>query len=451
VQKKPVEAKDAQKVQAAAEPDGAPKPEAAAGGGMMGSPSRTAQVQEKAAPQSSPARPAPASKSDEKSNVLTSPYKLDLSYGGFGLGVGLFDTPVSVAVDDQENMYVVDQGNFRIQKFDRFGIFQFAWGRQGMGDGEFIEQAGPVLRMTGEFDFNKPIGILVDRDDTRNLVRVHIVDSLNNRIQRFLLIQHQGELFPSFGSQNVFWKLTKTGTVADTGPGDTIEEKYKREGRQVVLDPIYLNANLGCNKANASLLAPFIWGGLGYTQGLLNNPTYIAKDENNILYVSDTENGRVQGFYLTPNECRTDATFYREWGNDLNLQYGAGRLKEPTAIAYDNTGFGGFLVLDKLQGGSYNIQRFDRDGQFVGVFAVSGDKEGQFRQPVGIAINTFDNTVFITDKSRRKVMVYNNKGEYMYEFGGEEIADPRGVAVLRNNYVYVTDAAKNMVYRYVPQ
>jgi hypothetical protein len=91
----------------------------------------------------------------------------------------------------------------------------------------------------------------------------------------------------------------------------------------------------GLHKANASLLAPFIWGGLGYTQGLLNNPTYIAKDENNILYVSDTENGRVQGFYLTPNECRTDATFYREWGNDLNLQYGAGRLKAD-CIAYDN-------------------------------------------------------------------------------------------------------------------
>lgn len=469
--KKPVEVKEAQKAPPATEtakaskPEPAsgggmmgftprtadvPKPEPAPGGGMMGSPSRTAQVQESAAPQSSPARPATASKPEEKSGVLTSPYKLDLSFGGFGLGVGLFDTPVSVSVDDQENMYVVDQGNFRIQKFDRFGIFQFAWGRQGMGDGEFAESA-QVLRMTGEFDFNKPIGILVDKDDTRNLVRIHVVDSLNNRIQRFLLVQQQGELFPSFGTQNVFWKLTKTGTVADTGPGDTLEEKYKKDGRQVILDPVYLNANTGCNKANASLLAPFIWGGLGYTQGLLNNPTYIAKDEKNILYVSDTENGRVQGFNLTPNECRTDATFYREWGNDLNLQYGAGRLKEPTAIAFDNTGFGGFLVLDKLQGGTYNIQRFDRDGQFVGVFAVSGDKEGQFKQPVCIAINTFDNTVFVTDKSRRKVMVYNNKGEYMYEFGGEELADPRGVAVLRNNYVYVTDAAKNMVYRYVPQ
>jgi len=450
----PAEASDAPKAAPAAAPEtgNAAKPSADSGASMMSLPTKTALAKEQVVPQSSPARPAPAAKPDEKPSTSTSPYKLDLSYGGFGLGVGLFDTPVNVAVDDQENMYVVDQGNFRLQKFDRFGIFQFAWGRQGMGDDEFAEQPGPVLRMTGEFDFNKPIGILVDKDDTRNLVRIHVVDSLNNRIQRFLLVQHQGELFPSIPDQlNVFWKLTKAGRATDTGPGDTLEEKYKRDGRQVILDPLYLESDSNCNKANSILLAPFVWGGLGYTQGLLNNPTYISKDENNILYVSDTENGRVQGYYLTPSDCRTDATFYREWGNDINLPYGAGRLKEPTAIVFDNTGFGGFLVLDKLQGGTYNIQRFDRDGKYVGVFAVSGDKEGQFKQPVAMAINSFDNTLFVTDKARRKVMVYNNKGEFMYEFGGEELSDPRGIAVLRNNYVYVTDATKNMVYRYVPQ
>ncbi len=103
-------------------------------------------------PQSSPARPRPAPPKEEpKSKPGPAPYKLDLSFGGFGLGIGLFDTPVAIAVDDQENMYVVDQGNYRVQKFDRFGLFQFAFGRQGMGNGEFTESTtAPVaLRMTG--------------------------------------------------------------------------------------------------------------------------------------------------------------------------------------------------------------------------------------------------------------------------------------------------------------
>ena len=420
------------------------------GGGTAAQKSAAVPAPSVTTPQSSP---KPEVTAPEQKPKGVSPYKLDLSFGGFGLGVGLFDTPVGVAVDENENIYVVDQGNYRIEKFDRFGIFQFAWGRQGMGDGEFANQTvkgQQVLRETGEFEFNKPIGILLDRDDSRNLIRIHVVDSLNHRIERFLLTQNQGESFPDFGPGNVFAMLTKTGNQPDAPPvPNSLEESYKASGKQVILDPVYLSDTPG--KANSLMLSPFIWGGLGYTQGQLNTPSYITKDENNILYVADTGNGRVEAFYVTPDNPATDATYYREFGNDINLPYGAGRLKEPTGIVYDNTGFGGFLVIDKLPGGTYNIQRFDRDGHFVGVFATSGDKEGQLKKPVAMAINTFDNTVFITDRAKRKIMVYNSKGEFMYEFGGEELADPRGIAVLRNGYVYVTDAAKNMVYRYVPQ
>jgi hypothetical protein len=415
-------------------------------------------AQDTTAPQSSPAKPRPAPPAEEPKPAIPAPYKLDLSFGGFGLGVGLFDNPVSVQVDEFENIYVIDQGNFRIEKFDRFGLFQFAFGRQGMGDGEFVTGKLPppstdsALRMTGEIEFNKPIGMLLDKDDTRNLIRIHVVDSLNNRIQRLLLLQNPpADRFPpdNGGPSDVFVLLTKNeGVKMDAPPfimSGSLQEKFEKENRPVILDPLYIA------KANPTLLAPFIWGGLGFTQGQLNNPTYLTKDDNSILWVSDTENGRVEGFYISPGDPSRDATFYREFGNDINLPRGAGHLNQPTAIAFDNSGFGGFLVLDKLEGGAYNIQKFDREGRFTGVFATSGDKEGQFKQPVSIALNPSDNTAFITDRARRKVMVFNNKGEFMYEFGGDELADPRGVAVLRNNYVYVTDAAKNMVYRYVPQ
>jgi hypothetical protein len=413
-------------------------------------------IQAPGEPKQSSAPPTPlASQAKPRSeSTVSAPYKLDLSIGGFGLGVGLFDTPVNVAVDEQdESIYVVDQGNYRIQKFDRFGQYQLTWGRQGMGDGEFVEQnvagVGQVLRMTGDFEFNKPVGICLDTDETRSLTRIHVVDSLNNRIQRFLLTKTPAERFPTIGASNVFSMLTKNaGNSPDTG-SDSLEEKYNRDNRQVILDTLYLSSTPG--KANSMLLAPFIWGGLGFSQGLLNLPTYCVRDDKDILYVSDTENGRIQGFYINPMNPSTDATFFREWGNNITLPYGAGRLTQPTALAFDNTGFGGFLVLDRMQNGTYVIQRFDRDGQFKGVFATSGDKEGQFRQPVAMAMNQFDNTLFVTDKSRKKIMVYNSKGEFMYEFGGDELADPRGITVLRNGWVYVTDAVKNMVYKYVPK
>jgi len=403
-----------------------------------------------AKPQSSPIEER------SKEPARQAPFKLDLSFGGTGIGDGLMDNPVGVAVDDLENIYVVDQGNSRIQKYDRFGIFQYSWGRQGMGDGEFTEEntgGTRILRETGEYEFNKPLGILLDTDQIRNLIRITVVDSLNYRLQRFLLTKNPGDRFPGDGppsdqypsnTQDVFLMLTNN-LLTPVQHDDALQAKYSGGLRQVILDPVYIL------KADRALFAPFVWGKLGFAQGLLNLPGYLAIDEDGFLYVSDTENGRVQGFYVTPNNPDTDATFFREWGNAINLPLGQGKLEYPTAIAFDNAGFGGFLVLDKQQDGGFNIQRFDRSGQFLGVFGLSGDKEGKLRHPVAMAINPFDNTVFITDKGRRKVMVYNSKGEFMYEFGGEELSDPRGIAVLRNNYVYVTDAVKNMVYRYVPQ
>ena len=410
------------------------------------------------APAAAPVKPqsTPVEEKPQAAPAAPAPYKLDLSFGGYGIGTGLFDNPVAVAVDDLENIYVVDQGNSRIQKFDRFGIFQFAWGRQGLGDGEFTDVSpGGVrsLRETGEFEFNKPIGILLDSDQTRNLIRITVVDSLNYRLQRFLLTHNQGERFPGDGPPpeqypnnplDVFLKLTGN-PAAPIQHDNALQSKYSGGQRQVILDPLYIR------KADRMLFAPFIWGKLGFAEGLLNLPEYLAVDEDGFLYVTDTENLRVQGFYVTPNNPDTDATFFRVWGQDGNLPAGAGRLNYPTAIAYDNSAFGGFLVVDKLPDGSYNIQRFDRQGQFLGVFASSGDKEGKFRHPAGIAVNPFDNTLFVTDKGRRKVMVYNSKGDFLYEFGGDELADPTGITVLRNGYVYVTDGAKNMVYRYVPQ
>jgi sugar lactone lactonase YvrE len=49
----------------------------------------------------------------------------------------LFYMPSDVAVDKEGNVYVLDSGNHRIQKFDPEGKYVASFGRQGQGPGEF--------------------------------------------------------------------------------------------------------------------------------------------------------------------------------------------------------------------------------------------------------------------------------------------------------------------------
>ena len=49
-------------------------------------------------------------------------------WGSYGSGDGQFNGPRAVAMDGSGNVYVADQGNNRIQKFDGNGTFLTKWG-----------------------------------------------------------------------------------------------------------------------------------------------------------------------------------------------------------------------------------------------------------------------------------------------------------------------------------
>src|SRR3954471_7507883 len=73
-------------------------------------------------------------------------YALVKQWGGFGSKPGEFRFPTMIAADRSSNLYVVDQHNHRIQKFDSDGRFLLTWGEQG----------------TGPSQFNYPFGIAID-------------------------------------------------------------------------------------------------------------------------------------------------------------------------------------------------------------------------------------------------------------------------------------------------
>jgi len=87
-----------------------------------------------------------------------------LAWGSKGSGNGQFGSGgQNLAVDYANNVYVTDPVNYRIQKFDSSGNFKFAWGSQGSGNGEF---ATGSVDTTGYVSATpSPGGVAVDLAD----------------------------------------------------------------------------------------------------------------------------------------------------------------------------------------------------------------------------------------------------------------------------------------------
>lgn len=85
-------------------------------------------------------------------------------WGSLGGGVGQFNTPAGVAVDEAGSVYVADTLNHRVQVFNTEGRFLCRWGTQGSGDGQFDVPAGLAVDWAGH---------------------VYVCDRSNNRVQVF--------------------------------------------------------------------------------------------------------------------------------------------------------------------------------------------------------------------------------------------------------------------------
>lgn len=97
-------------------------------------------------------------------NALPTEGKFLFEFGSVEAGNGQFNAPCGIAVNEHEEIIVVDSLNKRVQVFDRCGNFLFGFGEAGAENG----------------NFENPFGVAVTEDNC-----IVVTDSHNNNIQVF--------------------------------------------------------------------------------------------------------------------------------------------------------------------------------------------------------------------------------------------------------------------------
>jgi DNA-binding beta-propeller fold protein YncE len=290
------------------------------------------------------------SKAQEYGNALVK------QWGEFGDKPCQFKFPTMIVADKYSNIYVVDQHNHRIQKFDSEGNFILMWGKEGTGQGEF----------------NFPYGIAIDSKGN-----VFVSDMNNNRIQKF---SPTGEFITATGSYG------KADGQLKFPYGMAMDEK----------DVLYVidAFNYRIQKFDKDLKFLSKWGDQVSIGFKLYMPHEIAISKEGNIILGDRQNHRISFF-------TKDGALLKRMG-----EYGEGRdsggkqFSEPHGVAVDE--FGYFFICDRY---NFRIHKFSPSGDFLTQWYTSGVFDDSKHFPLGIT-TTKGGNIYITDHYAHTVQKY---------------------------------------------
>ena len=238
------------------------------------------------------------------------------------------------------------------------------------------------------------------------------------------------------GQYNLGWKLRKpTSTTVDPA------------GLKLTTTTIYDSATGNVTETRSPGAGPANGpvGAFAYTTQVntwptsLKQPNGAARDSNNNLWITDTENNRVDEYSPT-------GEYMTGFGSEGT---GNGQFKKPEGLAVDSSG--NVWVADT---GNNRIEEFSSTGEFLFAFGTEGSGNGQLKAPWDVAV--LSGYVWVADAGNNRVQKFSTAGVYQSQFGsegsgnGQFLATQAGVTYgmwLVNNtgVIWVTDYLNNRV------
>ncbi|MBF0487899.1 MAG: hypothetical protein HQK98_07035 [Nitrospirae bacterium] len=133
-----------------------------------------------------------------------------------------------------------------------------------------------------------------------------------------------------------------------------------------------------------------------------------------------------------------------KWGSSGS---GDGQFNQPIGIAVDSNGY--VYVADLF---NYRIQKFTSNGTFVTKWGSYGSGNGQFIIPEGLAADS-NGYVYVADPTNNRIQKFTSDGTFVTKWGSSGSGDgqfnyARDVTVDSNGYVYVNDRNNSRIQKF---
>jgi len=264
--------------------------------------------------------------------AVNNDYAIEMTFGEYGNREGQFSYPVCLVLDKDNNIYVTDWENDRIQIFN--------------SDGEFVRV---IPDENSDFQIDGPVGIALDDD-----LNIIIVEQHNHRLHK---ISHEGQ------SLQIFGQIGSNPGEFDNPRGIALD----KDGNIYVVD----TGNNRIQVLSKEFELRYTFGREGLGDGEFYYPRGIALDKNGNIYVADTFHHQVQIFNET-------GQFIRRLGSPGS---GPGEFNGTRYIAIDTNN--NIYVTDYKNG---KVVQYDSEYQFVTEFG-SNEQEMPLNYPEGIAVD----------------------------------------------------------------
>ncbi len=330
--------------------------------------------------------------------------EFSFKFGTTGTGDDEFDGPADVILDKNgKNIYVVDSNNDRISVFEDDGDDDFQYGTfcdiAAIGN---CNDDADGADDDGDGQFNKPLAIARDQ-----LGKFYVVDSGNQRVQIF---DDDGEFQSKFGSSD-----SSLDGYLGSAEGIVIQEST----REILVSNIQKDS-ISVFDSSGNFMFEFDGN------DDFKNPTHMIIDNTDqILYVSDSGNDRIVIFELvTGTNCPagTDedvdgVCFVEEFGTTGSDE---GEFDGPAGLAYDSdndllyvadTDNDRIQVFEIVEGNTCPAGTDEVvDGVcFVEEFGKTGNGDGEFNKPTGIALDQTNDLLVVADSDNGRVQVFELK------------------------------------------